>query len=292
MGALNPGDMLKDHKDVLLPVAGALVLLLGLGYFYGQGGDWLGNSGNLVNPGNDDNSTTSTETKTYEAYPEMIIDEDEDYRATIKTNYGDITINLFAENAPRTVNNFVFLAEDDFYDGLTFHRIISDFVIQGGDPEGTGAGDPGYKFEDEINPRSLGLDQITVAEADFLSSLYDSRNASTSGYAPNSLREHSDRTLEDFYDDVIGYDYNYSLESVGFKPGVIAMANSGPDTNGSQFFITVSGSEVEYLNGRHTVFGEVIDGMDVVDTIASVNTGSSGKPVKEVEIEDVKIETL
>jgi cyclophilin family peptidyl-prolyl cis-trans isomerase len=217
---------------------------------------------------------------TYEAYPEMILDEDADYYATIDTNYGTIEIDLFEDNAPKTVNNFVFLAEDDFYSGLTFHRVVEDFVIQGGDPQGSGSGGPGYSFEDEINPKSLDLDDILVRDADFLATLYDS----------NTLRENADLTVEDFYDDVIGYNYDYSIISKPFKPGVIAMANSGPDTNGSQFFITVSDSDVEYLNGRHTVFGEVIDGMDVVDEIAAVSTGMKDKPVEDVLIEDIEIE--
>jgi peptidyl-prolyl cis-trans isomerase B (cyclophilin B) len=136
----------------------------------------------------------------------MQIDATRGYEATIETDRGNIVLELYPEHAPKTVNNFVFLAREGFYDGLTFHRVISDFMIQGGDPGGSGAGGPGYKFEDEL----LG----------------------------NPLTH---------------------------ETGVISMANAGPNTNGSQFFITHSPQP--HLNGRHTVFGRVIEGQDVVDAI-------------------------
>jgi peptidyl-prolyl cis-trans isomerase A (cyclophilin A) len=284
MGALNPGDMIKDHKDVLLPVLGVVVLLFGLGLFYEKGGDFM-DTGDIIN-GNDDGESS----KIYESYPEMIIDKEANYQAEIETNYGDISLQLYPEAAPKTVNNFVFLAKDGFYDGLTFHRVVPGFIIQGGDPNGTGQGDPGYKFEDEINPNALGLNEILVKDADFLSGLYNPNNAATAGYAPNSLRKNADKTLAEFYDDIIGYDYDYTLPSKPFEPGVIAMANSGPDTNGSQFFITVSGSDPEDLNGRHTVFGKVLEGMDVVDEISKVATNTQNAPEKEVEIEEITID--
>ena len=138
--------------------------------------------------------------------PEMQIDETKKYRATIETDKGDIELKLYPENAPKTVNNFVFLANEGFYDGVTFHRVIGDFMIQGGDPTGTGSGGPGYKFKDEVKN--------------------------------NPLRH---------------------------ETGVLSMANAGPNTNGSQFFITHSPQP--HLNGRHTVFGKVVSGMNVVSAI-------------------------
>lgn len=138
--------------------------------------------------------------------PEMQIDEEVTYEATIKTDKGTITLELYPEHAPKTVNNFVFLAEEGFYDGLSFHRVIPDFMIQGGDPTGTGRGGPGYQFEDEL--------------------------------AGNPLKH---------------------------ERGVISMANAGPNTNGSQFFITHAPQP--HLDGRHTVFGRVTDGQEVVDEI-------------------------
>jgi peptidyl-prolyl cis-trans isomerase B (cyclophilin B) len=144
--------------------------------------------------------------KQYTFPPEMQIDPKQKYSATITTNRGDIVIELYPQYAPKTVNNFVFLAGEGFYDGVTFHRVIRDFMVQGGDPTGTGRGGPGYKFEDEV------------------------RN--------NPLKH---------------------------ETGVLSMANAGPNTNGSQFFITHSPQP--HLNGKHTVFGKVTSGMNVVNAI-------------------------
>ena len=139
--------------------------------------------------------------------PEMQIDPEKNYTAKIDTNKGMIEIELYPQYAPVTVNNFVFLAREGYYDGVTFHRVISNFMIQGGDPTGTGRGGPGYRFQDE--------------------------------FTGNPLRHDG--------------------------PGVLSMANAGPGTNGSQFFITHSAQP--HLDGRHTVFGKVTSGMDVVNAI-------------------------
>jgi len=145
--------------------------------------------------------------KQWSQAPDMVIDKDKTYIATIDTKKGAIELELYPRHAPVTVNNFVFLAREGFYDGVIFHRVIADFVIQGGDPTGTGRGGPGYRFADET--------------------------------AGNPLIHES---------------------------GAISMANAGPNTNGSQFFITHSPQP--HLNGRHTVFGKVVKGKDVVDAIA------------------------
>jgi len=146
--------------------------------------------------------------KQYNDPPTMQIDPKKSYVAQFSTNKGDFSIQLFAAEAPVTVNNFVFLAEDGFYDGLTFHRVISDFMIQGGDPHGSGRGDPGYKWDDEFSALKLQHD----------------------------------------------------------GPGVLSMANAGPNTNGSQFFITHVATP--HLNGKHAVFGKVIgDGQEIVNAI-------------------------
>ncbi|MGI9558436.1 MAG: peptidylprolyl isomerase [Thermodesulfobacteriota bacterium] len=136
----------------------------------------------------------------------MAIDGSKTYIVEMETDKGKITLELYPEHAPKTVNNFVFLAGEGFYDGVVFHRVIDDFMIQGGDPSGTGSGGPGYRFGDETGGNPL---------------------------------VHS--------------------------AGVISMANSGPDTNGSQFFITHSPQP--HLNGKHTVFGKVVEGMEVVNSI-------------------------
>jgi peptidyl-prolyl cis-trans isomerase B (cyclophilin B) len=171
-----------------------------------------------------------TERKTYDAPPAMQIDPAGDYTATLKTNRGDITVELFAADAPKTVNNFVFLANEGFYDGIIFHRVIKGFMIQGGDPTGTGSGGPGYRFEDEVrgNPQT-------------------------------------------------------------HEPFTLSMANAGPNTNGSQFFITEVATP--FLDDKHTVFGRVIDGQDVVLDIANTRTAAGDRPIEPVVINTIEIES-
>ena len=167
--------------------------------------------------------------KQYSSPPAMMIDPSARYTATITTNKGAIVIDLMAASAPKTVNSFVFLAEDGFYDGLIFHRVIENFMIQGGDPTGLGVAGPGYRFEDEIDP----------------SAQFD-------------------------------------------RPGLLAMANSGPNTNGSQFFITTV--PTPHLNGGHTIFGTVTQGQDVAVAISKVEKGPGDRPLEPVVIQSVKIE--
>jgi cyclophilin family peptidyl-prolyl cis-trans isomerase len=155
----------------------------------------------------------------YTAPPAMQIDPTKTYYATIKTNKGDMRLKLFADKAPATVNNFVFLARDGFYDGVPFHRVIKDFMIQTGDPTGTGRGGPGYRFPDEIHPE---------------------------------LRHDG--------------------------PGVLSMANAGPNTNGSQFFITHVATP--WLDGKHAVFGKLVDGSNVLYSI------EQGDFIDTIEIEE------
>jgi peptidyl-prolyl cis-trans isomerase B (cyclophilin B) len=163
--------------------------------------------------------------------PEMMLEEDIDYWALIKTNMGDIKIDLYEDSAPKTVNNFVFLANEDFYDGVTFHRVINDFMIQGGDPTGTGRGGPGYRFADEL--------------------------------------DHDKQSHEPF---------------------TLSMANAGPNTNGSQFFITDAATP--FLDAKHTVFGKAVEGQDVVEKISEVATtgrARGDRPLEDVIMEDVII---
>ena len=161
--------------------------------------------------------------------PTMQIDTKKDYSAKIETSMGDISLKLFPDKAPKTVNNFVYLAEKGFYDGTIFHRVIPDFMVQGGDPEGNGTGGPGYQFEDEIN-------------------------------------------------------------DVKLVKGKLAMANAGPDTNGSQFFV-VTAKDTAWLDGKHTVFGEVSEGMEVVMKISEVDRGQNDKPTEDVTVKKVTIES-
>jgi cyclophilin family peptidyl-prolyl cis-trans isomerase len=180
----------------------------------------------------------STGHKSWSKPPAMSIDTKKTYDAVINTSLGSFTIELFAKDAPITVNNFVFLANQHYYDNILFHRVIKDFMIQTGDPKGDGTGGPGYSFQDELSRK-----------------------------------------------------YQYG-------PGIVAMANSGPNTNGSQFFIC-TGEQSKILNQQpnYTIFGKVISGMDVVEKIASVPIGEStpdgaiSKPKDPVYMKSVQIET-
>ena len=147
--------------------------------------------------------------------------------ATLHTNHGPVEIEFFDADAPKTVENFRKLSADGFYDGLTFHRVIPEFMIQGGDPEGTGSGGPGYEFEDEINPHKI-------------------------------------------------------------VRGALAMANAGPNTNGSQFFL-VTVDEAPWLDGKHTVFGQVTGGMDAIDAIEALPTDGRDRPTEPAVIERVEL---
>jgi cyclophilin family peptidyl-prolyl cis-trans isomerase len=178
--------------------------------------------------------TPSPTIKLYSAPPPMTIDQNKQYTATIKTNYGDIVVELFPKDAPLAVNNFVFLARQGFYDGVKFHRVVKGFVIQSGDPTGTGMGGPGYKFADEVVTRD-------------------------------------------------------------YIAGTLAMANSGPDTNGSQFFITLADLTGK-LAKKYTIFGLVSSGFDVVQKIGNVPveanplTGEVSAPTVDVHISSISIE--
>ena len=174
--------------------------------------------------------TEMTYDKTYTSPPSMTINVESSYTAEIETSSGSITIDLFTDVAPNTVNNFVTLSSDGYYNDVIFHRVIKGFMIQGGDPSGTGHGDmgkyPGYDFEDELeNP-------------------------------------------------------------MNYERGIVAMANRGPNTNGSQFFIMHADYPLPY---QYTIFGKVTEGLETVDAIANVQTGENDKPVDEIVILSVKI---
>jgi cyclophilin family peptidyl-prolyl cis-trans isomerase len=166
--------------------------------------------------------------KTYDRPPEMALDLYKDYHANLVTEKGTVRIRLFAEQAPETVNNFVFLAREGYFDGTTFHRVIEGFMAQGGDPTGTGTGGPGYSIRDEFHP---------------------------------NLRHD--------------------------KPGILSMANRGPNTGGSQFFITHAATP--WLDDRHAIFGEVVEGMEVVNALRERDPQSDREPgdrIERVQIEE------
>jgi len=200
-------DILKENGKILLLAVGILVVsIVGLLFL---------NQSNFTPDIMDDNTKTKLP----------------NYTATIKTNMGDIEIDLLEKETPKTVENFVKLSKDGFYNGLIFHRVVKDFVIQGGDPDGTGRGGPGYQFDDEITQRK------------------------------------------------------YTKYSLG-------MANAGPNTNGSQFFITVGSiqdANLKNLDGGYTLFGVVTSGQDIVDRIGSVSVDENDKPLTPVKMESITI---
>lgn len=190
------------------------------------------------------------------------------HTAVLHTNKGDITVELDADAAPKTATNFISLAKAGAYDNLTFHRVIPDFMIQGGDPNGNGTGGEsiyGPTFGDEINAASYGLDKKKLKDAVEIES-------------PSS--ESENLTVKEFYEKQ-GYAYNDALKSLQMTQGAIVMANRGPNTNGSQFFI-IQRESTPWLDGLHTVFGRVTEGMDVVNKIANVPRGSDDKPIEPV----------
>lgn len=210
--------------------------------------------------------------------------------ALLQTSAGDIYLELFEKDAPETVANFLNLAEGKkefkdpktgemvkrpFYDGLKFHRVIKDFMLQGGCPLGTGSGDPGYKFKDEINAAALGLDKIKLPEVQFSLQNEVQRYQMQIGqklgiYSQadveakrDQIQQEMDRlsqmTLQELYE-ASGYQYDSTLQSHKAVRGALAMANAGPNTNGSQFFINQI--DTPWLDGKHTVFGRVVKGVN------------------------------
>lgn len=212
---------------VLPLVAAAALALAGCG---GSGSEDGGGSG-----GGSDAATecppadgSADRVTQFDQAPPMCIDESKDYTATLTTDVGDVEVDLLEDKAPQTVNNFVVLARYHYYDGLTFHRVIQDFMAQGGDPSGDGSGGPGYQFDDELP------------------------------------------------------------EAGEYEVGSVAMANAGPDTNGSQFFI-VTGQAGVGLPPKYSLFGQVTDGMDVVETIEADGSQGEGSPATVHTIESVTI---
>jgi cyclophilin family peptidyl-prolyl cis-trans isomerase len=213
------GDAIKDNKKILLLAFGLLAVAV-IGLILTREG--------MVMP--EDSLVQTPKTTTY-SQPEQVMEEGVDYGAVIKTSMGDIEIDLFEDEAPITVNSFLFLSKERFYDDLIFHRVIKDFVIQAGDPKGDGTGGPGYQIVDEITERT-------------------------------------------------------------YEPYTLGMANSGPNTNGSQFFITtgdIPDQSLEALDGKYTIFGKVTSGFAVVDAIERVKTDVNDKPVNSVVIESIQI---
>ncbi|MGM0629371.1 MAG: peptidylprolyl isomerase [Patescibacteria group bacterium] len=214
-----------NKRNLIIIVLAVLVIFTGGFFIYGN----MNDDNDLDYEENTPNNEVSESQE-----DEVVINNGEDInmtQATLKTSKGDIVLEFYPELAPMAVKNFQDLAKDGFYDGVIFHRVIEGFMIQGGDPNGTGRGGPGYTFEDELDPES-------------------------------------------------------EIAQRGYVRGVLAMANSGPDTNGSQFFIMHKDYPLPY---NYTIFGKVVDGMDVVDSIATTETGAMDKPVEGIVIEEVEV---
>jgi len=221
----------------------ALIVVVAIMLFTGDDGDLAADGSPTPSPSPTaalpegcTEASPAAEHPSFDEPPPMTIDPDKTYTAMIQTNCGTMTLDLFAAEAPTTVNSFAFLAREGFYDGVLFHRVIDDFMIQGGDPQGTGSGGPGYQFEDENTERQFD------------------------------------------------------------EPGLLAMANSGPGTNGSQFFITEV--PIQHLNaagqcpgpqGCHSIFGKVTDGLDVLQRIIGVQT-SAERPLVDIVITTITID--
>lgn len=242
----------KERRNRMIAVVGVIVLLVAVGAAYlllseGTAGEENDNTAETANETEETAEVAEPEGTLiegdrplaelepaerdayYDEYPEMIIDTDNSYQAVIRTEKGDMVVQLFDDESPLTVNNFVFLATQGFYDGVVFHRVLPGFMAQGGDPTGSGLGGPGYRFEDEV-------------------------------------------------DNGLSFDRTHLL----------AMANSGPDTNGSQFFITFV--ETPQLNGGYSIFGELIQGEDVLNSITLINPENpedQGRVGDEIERIDV-----
>ena len=226
-------------KNILLSLS-VLVVLIGGGYYLLSGNESNTEEENLLGYNNGEvstttdlfgsNGTSSSTAGTSTNAPQEIINK-KSHMITIETNFGTIVFETYNSDAPNTVNNFVTLANKGYYDGLIFHRVIKNFMIQGGDPNGTGTGGPGYKFNDELDP-------------------------------------------------------NTPSYKAGYKRGVVAMANAGPNTNGSQFFIM----HQDYpLPNSYTIFGKVVSGIEIVDKIANVQTGAQDRPVSPVIMTKVTV---
>lgn len=230
---------MKDNFLKILPIIGIVFVVI-LGIFLtkpkennSQLKQVLNNQSNPSAPMQPTNNSSNNFSegnkmeKTQMSLPTQVIDPTKNYFANIETSMGKIKIKLYAKEAPLTVNNFVYLSQNKFYDDLIFHRVIKDFMIQGGDPVGNGTGGPGYRFGDENSGKPI-------------------------------------------------------------VKGSLAMANAGPNTNGSQFFI-VTAQATPWLDGKHTNFGEVVEGMDVVEKISIVKTGQNDKPIENIVIKKVEI---
>lgn len=267
--------MFKENQEFWLYIVGIIILFFIL--FFAMRSYFGGNVdvGSIFTIGEtNDNQIVTTDGDSggveivFEDQPEVVIEEDEDYYAIITTNLGEFKVELYEDNAPNTVNNFIALSNEGYYDGTSFHRMIPDVLLQGGsrntlndDPNDDRFGGPGYVFDDEINWDSLDFDK--------------------------KLR---DQLIEE------GYTSATKIASRDIAQYSLAMANAGPNTNGSQFFIVLGdpeSDEVKALRGRHTVFGEVSENIDLIDEFNSIEVTSpnsnQARPEEDIIVEKIEV---
>jgi len=237
-----------------------------------------------------------------------------DVRVILKTNMGDIKLELFDKLAPKTVANFVDLATGKktgkpFYNGLIFHRVIKDFMIQGGCPQGTGTGGPGYQFEDEcyfdgkeltgkVDSPDKAVEVFQKILVPYMQENKDKANTEIEKLFQECIQKQSGeplfgKTIEYYQKTTNSFDKKIFTKGklrAEVAYGTICMANSGPNTNGSQFFIVTKSDGCAWLNGKHTVFGKVVEGIDIVTKIDNTKTGSGDKPVEKVIIKEIIVE--
>jgi cyclophilin family peptidyl-prolyl cis-trans isomerase len=265
--------MVKENKDFFMYILGIVVLFVATLVIFGYiipSGSGSGRECGFLGINCFINKTFRNE-KTYSKPSEMTIDTNKDYRAVVKTNKGDFEIDLYEKDAPVTVNNFVFLANEKYFDNVKFHRVIRGMLVQTGDrntlnsdKSDDGKGGPGYTLADEINWESLDFSEAKIQQL----------------------------TTLGFTDDKSVTSQHLDFQSV-------AMANSGPNTNGSQFFIVTAMSDdptIKGLEGRHTVFGKVVSGWEVIDTIQNTSvddpTSNSPRPLEDIVIMTVEIKVI
>lgn len=264
---------MSDNKKLILLLIGA-VLLIGITLW-------------LISPLRGESNILGTiftgggsEPTVKASGPEVVIDFTKDYQAVITTDKGEFTIDLLEDNAPFTVNNFVYLARQGFFDQSKFHRVISGFIVQTGlDKDGNA---PDYTMADEINADSLGLADVKVKDASWLSGIYKADDASTATFSPTNLAKYADSTVKAFFAEALGFTYRTDIESVRADSYGIGMANAGPNTASSQFFIITANQPQRHLDGRFTIFGQVVEGFNVLQQIEGA--GANQSKILSVEI--------
>lgn len=264
---------MDDTKKLILLLVGAVILIVAAFWLITP----LRSEGDLLSKMFGGGISVSEPTATG---PELTIDLTREYTVEVETSEGMFTMVLYDNNAPFTVNNFVELSNEGFYDGSKFHRIVPGFIIQAGRNSAGAASSE--VVADEINADSLGLNDVTVAAAPWLTTVYNANDSATADFSPENLAKYKDYTVKEFFHEILGYTYRTDVTSVRAERWYVGMANSGPNTATSEFFVITASLPQRHLDGRYTIFGKVTDGFDVVQAIEA-------KPANSVTITDVTV---